>query len=57
MKAEEGEPTEDDALEKAQFLSQYGFEFNKCYQWAKTYPLLPKEALLDFCLSSPGFLE
>ena len=57
MKAEETESTEDDILDKAQFLSQYGFEFNKCYQWAQTYPRLPKEALLEFCLSSPGFLE
>lgn len=43
MKAEEVEASEDDILEKAQFLSSYGFEFTKCYQWARTYQRLSKE--------------
>ena len=29
---------EEAVLEKAQLLSLYGFDFTKCYQWAKTYP-------------------
>ena len=56
-KMEEGEANEEKILENAQYLSQYGFDFNKCYSWARTYPKMEKEELLETCLATPGFLE
>lgn len=44
-KMEEKEPTvnEDVIINNAQYLAQNGFDFTKCYYWAKTYPQLTKE--------------
>ena len=41
----------------AQYLAQCGFDFTKCYYWAKAYPQLSKEELLQLCLSSDKFLN
>lgn len=52
-KMEEGaKVNEEKVIENAQHLAQYGFDFTKCYYWAKTYPLMSQEELLELCLSS-----
>ena len=40
---EEPKVNEDKIIENAQYLAQYGFDFTKCYYWAKTYPRLSQE--------------
>lgn len=54
---EEPKGNQDKVISNAQHLAQYGFDFTKCYFWAKTYPQLSQEELLEMCLSSEKFLN
>jgi hypothetical protein len=40
------EVNEDEVINNAQYLASFGFDFEKCYQWSRTYPLLSRENLL-----------
>lgn len=51
----EAEFNEQILLEKAMYLTNFGVDFDKCYQWAQTYYTMSKEELVEFCLNSPDF--
>ena len=49
--------SEDKIIDVATYLSEFDFEFEKCYQWARTYSKLSKEELLNICLTNPSLLN
>lgn len=54
---EEPAINEENVLSNAQYVAQYGFDFTKCYEWAKYYHNSTKEELLQICLSHDKFLN
>lgn len=40
------EVNEDEVFNNAQYLASFGFDYDKCYQWSRSYPLLSRENLL-----------